>query len=258
MLSRTIIAATAISLAGAAYAADAGRTVAVPGPTYSAPTLTGDLLLTLGATGYDGGSSYGLFDTLARVNKPLGGQLNLEIEAGGGAGFEGGSSEPFYVDAVAHLWGMHTPTSAWGVFGGATFAQGAVIGLGGVEAKHFLANGSFGAAAAVVNCTYCGTLGAFSVSFNHYFNPNHRIGVQAAMVTDFGSSYYDITVDVEHRFAHPIGLFAAASFLGGDGPNAWVARGGLRFYLDGPGDTIQSHETKVPWTVWLPTFFGGA
>ncbi len=258
---RTILAATATaiaSFAGVAVAADAGYAVPVPGPTSApGPSLTGDLSLAIGAVMYGGSAQYGVLSTLGRVNVPLHGTWNLEVEAGGSAIFEGGDSQPSYIDAVAHLWGMHSPTAAWGVFGGAVFGFPVVSWAGGVEAKHFLPNGSFGASAAVWTCSYCDTSGAFTVSYNHYFNPNHRIGVRAAILTDFTYSIWEVSADVEHRFAHPISLFADATYVGSSGGpgNFWVAKGGVKFYLDAPADTLQSHETKVPWTMWVPAYF---
>ncbi len=253
MLSRLILAAAAASFPVSALAADATSPNYGPGPT-----LAGDLSVAVGGVWADGSYGYSLFDTLGRVNTPLGGNWNLEVEATGAAIFDGGSSAPAYVDALAHLWGTHSSSSAWGFFGGGVFGYGSILGIAGAEAKHFLTGGSLGGSAAVIACTDCGyTLGAFAVSYNHYFNSNHRIGLRGAILTDFSSSVWELTADAEHRFAHPVSLFVAATYTGGDGgPSAfWTARGGVRFYLDGFGDTLQSHERQVPWTAWIPDYF---
>ena len=259
MLRRVLVAATIITAtAGTALAADASRPVVPPGSTYQfVPMLTGDLSISVGGLFYEGENIYNIFDTLGRVNKPLSDKLNLEVEAGGGAFFEGGGSEPYYIDAVAHLWGMHSPTSALGLYGGAIFGLGPVIGYeAGVEAKHFFANGSLGASAGVQRVCCITTAGIFTASFNHYFNPNHRIGVRAALATAYGETYWELSADVEHRFMHPISVFAQGTYIGGSyGPSgAWTVKGGVKFYLDAPSDTLQSHEMKVPWTTWVPSF----
>ena len=260
MLQRLIVAAAATLLTGAALAADASRPIVYPSapPPAPGPTLTGDLSLSVGGLFDHGYYEYGLFNTLARVNKPLNDKLQLEVEAGGQALFYGGESERVYVDGVAHLWGMHSPSAAWGVFGGATFGYGSIGWVGGAEAKHFLAKGSLGVSAAATYCGLCGTtVGAFTASYNHYFNPNHRIGIRAGVLTDFSYALWEVAADVEHRFTHPISLFAEATYFGGDGrANFWTAKGGVRFFLDDQGDTLQSHETKVPWSVWQPTYAG--
>ena len=253
LLAATIIAATA----GASFAADASRPVITQAPVYSpGPTLTGDLSLSLGGAWFDG-NNLGLFETLGRVNVPLHGTWNLEVEAGGQAVFEGGGGQPYYVDAIAHLWGMHSPTAAWGLYGGAVFSYGPIGWTGGVEAKHFLTNGSWGVSAGVIRVCCTSTVAAFTASYNHYFNPNHRIGVRAAVLTDFSGAQWELSADVEHRFMHPISLFAQGTYIGGSGSGFWMAKAGVKFYLDAPGDTLQSHEMKVPWTTWVPTLAFG-
>ena len=264
MLRKALIATTVIvATAGAALAADVTPPIVTPGPISSpGPTLTGDLSLSLGGLWFEAvqgpTGSLGVFNTLGRVNVPLHGTWNLEVEAGGGAVFEGGEGQPYYINAVAHLWGMHSPTAAWGLYGGAVFGYGPISWTGGAEAKHFLTNGSVGVSAGVMRLCCTETLGVFTASFNHYFNPNHRIGVHGAILTDFSASTWEVSVDVEHRFMHPISVFAEASYISlpfGVSAHAWTAKGGVKFYLDAPGDTLQSHEKKVPWTTWVPNYF---
>ena len=259
MFWKLTVAIAMSSLAGTALAADAGRPVVYPSAPVLAPgpALAGDLSLAVGGRFYRNFSQYGTFDALARVNMPLNGNVNLEVEAGGRAHFyAGGYGQPSYVDAVAHLWGMHSPTAAWGAFGGAVFGFGQIGWVGGVEAKHFLANGSFGASAAAMRVCCAQTVGLFTASYNHYFNPNHRIGIRAAVMTDFTYATWQLSADVEHRLANPVSLFAAVSLIGGDGPSGfWSAKGGVKFYLGDQGDTLQSHEKKVPWTLWVPDVY---
>ncbi len=255
MLLRSFVAVALTSFAGTAIAADAGRPVVYPTAPVATPgpVLAGDLSLAVGGLFYEGYSLWGTFNVLGRVNKPLNDNLNLEVEGGGAAEFfSGGSSQPAYEEAVAHLWGMHSPTAALGLFGGAIFSYGPITWLGGVEAKHFLTNGSWAVSAAAMRVCCTTTVGAFTASYNHYFNPNHRIGIRAAVLTDFSYSSWELSADVEHRFMHPISLFAEASLFGEDGSGGyWTAKGGVRFFLDGFGDTLQSHEKKVPWTTWV-------
>ncbi len=233
MFWRTILAAAAVtSFAGTAFAID------------------GDLSLSVG--GIVDGSGVGVFETQGRVNLPKGGGWNLEVEAGGLALFQGGASQPYTIDAMAHLWGMHTATAAWGAFGGALFVQGPQFWVVGAEAKHFFQSASLGAAAAVVACGNCGgfTAAALFLGYNHYFNPNHRIGVRGTVLTGSGETLWQLSADAEHRFMHPVGLFGEVAYLGSNyGGHAWIAKGGFRFYLDGPADTLQSHEMKLPWSL---------
>ena len=262
MFWKMIVTAAVTSLAGTAIAADAGRPVVFQSAPAIAPepTLAGDLSLAAGGLFYGGGWLWGTVSTLARVNIPLSGNKNLEVEAGGGANiYGGGSTQPTYVNAVTHLWGTHSPSAAWGVFGGAVSGFGPIGWVGGVEAKHFFANGSLGVSAAAVRCYWCGgeTVGAFTASFNHYVNPNTRIGIRGGIFTNFSLATWEVGADVEHRFTHPVSLFAEAMYLGGDGPSGfWAAKGGVRFYLDDQGDTLQSYEKKVPWTTWVPAVWG--
>jgi hypothetical protein len=235
-------------MGGTAMAADAARPVPAPvAPAAAAPSLAGDLSIALGLFGYtDGGSSYGLFDAAARVNKPLGGTWNLEVQAASQAAFSGGDSEPLYTDVYGYLWTTGA-RHIWGVFGGASFGLGQTIGTVGLQAKHFTRQGSFGAYAAYNASNYY-DFASFGVAGNFYFNPNHRIGVSAQVLTDFSETNWSVALDFEHRFQHPIGLWAAAKYTGyGNSYGLYQALVGLRFYLDGPGDTLQSHERLVPW-----------
>ena len=259
MLPRVFLAAVMMTAtAGTVLAADVSRPVVTPGPIYTPErTVAGDLSLSVGGIWYGSEHLYNTFNTLGRVNVPLHDTWNLEVEAGGEAMlFGGGASEPYYVDAIAHLWGMHSPTAAWGLYGGAVFGGSPVIGwTGGAEAKHFLSSGSIGLSAGAMRICCTQTFGVFTASYNHYFNPNHRIGVQAGILTNFTYSTWEISADVEHRFMHPVSLFAQASYIGGNfGPSGiWTAKAGVKFYLDDQGDTLQSHEMKVPWTTWVPS-----
>ncbi len=259
MFWKVTVAAALTSFAGSALAADVSAPVVYPSAPVAAPgpALAGDLSLAIGGLFYEDQWLWGSFNALGRVNKPLGGKLNLEVEAGGQAAvLSGGDSVPAYVDAVAHLWGMHSPTAALGLYGGAIFAPGRISWVGGAEAKHFTSYGSWGVSAGVTQLCCTRAVGAFTASYNHYFNPNHRIGFRAAVLTDFSFAIWEVSADVEHRFMQPVSLFAEGMYLGGDGPSGyWSLKGGVRFYLDDPADTLQSHEKKVPWTTWVPTIF---
>ncbi len=253
---RAIVVAAACVVAGAVQASDVGKPVFVPLP--SSPALAGDLALSIGGLWIGGNYLYTTFDALGRVNMPLNGNRNLEIEAGAGAVVYDPNSYPAYEDAIAHLWGMRKPTAALGLYGGAIFGNGDIDWTLGVEGKHFLAAGSWGFSAGAIGCGDCGrALGAFMLSYNHYFNPNHRIGVYGAVLTDFNFALWEVGAEAEHRFMHPVSLFANVTYVGGTGgPSGYVtAKGGVRFFLDAPDDTIQSHERKVPWQFWLPREF---
>jgi hypothetical protein len=244
-----------------------------------APTASGDLLLGFGRLWFDDAPSdvhLWQFMSSGRANLPLGPRWNLEAEANGKALFaqeSGGTfGIPFQADGYLHLWSRHTANSAWGIFGGASPIE-AVFWSFGSEFKHYLPHASFGAAVALTGYPGLGpstpgdTGWTLNASANWYLNPNHRIGLSAALTNglSFGSSgsgtLWQVTADFEHRSASlPVSLWLSASrehavFTG----DAWLAMAGFRIFMDRPGSTIQSHERDVPWSFVLPNLLiGGA
>jgi hypothetical protein len=259
---RATIAAAAIAAAGTGSAWSADRAVPV-----TVPGAAGDLGMGFGPAWIDGPSNgrFWQYNALARGSFALGSRWNLEGEANAKAflvtraGLAGGF--PFQADGYVHLWARHASNSAWGIFAGGTPFQAVFVSVGG-EFKHYQARSSFGAAAAFTSASSAGTTETgwtLNASANLYLNPNHRIGVSAAMMTGFPFSDgnpWQVTADFEHRSAAlPASLWLSATRMHTVNGNAWVALGGFRIFIDRPGSTLQSHERDVPWTFVTPQLF---
>jgi hypothetical protein len=270
ILRATLIAAVlATAAAGAAAAAD--RAVR---PVVAAPAAAGDLLLGFGPVFIDGAPSdehFWQFNSSGRASFAVGPRWNIEAEANAKAGFESASGFgvagfPFQADATLHFWARHAASSAWGVFANVSPFEVVFWSLGG-EFRHYLPHASFGAAAAVtvVPAAFSSpsqTGWTLSASGNWYLNPNHRIGLSAAMMTGFdfsGGEPWQLTADFEHRSATlPVSLWLSATRMRGAGnTSAWIALAGFRIFMDRPGSTLQSHEQDVPFAFQLPQLVSG-
>ena len=129
----------------------------------------------------------------------------------------------------------------------------------GGEFKHYLPHASIGAAAALTVASVGSgseTGWTFNGSANFYMNPNHRIGLSAAIITGMpfsGGEPWQVTADFEHRSATlPVSLWLSATRMRTTNGNSWSALAGFRIFMDRPGSTLQSHEKDVPWTFITP------
>jgi hypothetical protein len=259
---RSALVAAVIAMAGAGAALAADRTI----QPVVGPLAVGDLSLGFGPAWIEGTPSsvhFWQYEALGRANLPLGPRWNLEAEANAKGAFETGGSAafgfPFQADGYLHLWTRHTQSSAWGIFGGVSpFLN--VFTFFGAEFKHYHAHGSFGVGAAYTVATspsQTETGWTLNASGNLYMNPNHRLGLAAAMMTGFPFSKGDpwqVTAEFEHRAAGmPASLWLSASRMHTASGNAWTALAGFRVFInDRPGATLQSHEQDVPWTFVVP------
>jgi hypothetical protein len=279
LAAATAIVVAAVTLETSSAADRAIRPVVPVAPLAIAPTASGDLLLGFGPMWFDDAPPdvhLWQFMSSGRANLPLGPRWNLEAEANAKSIFESASGGtlgfPFEADGYLHLWSQHNANAAWGLFGGVSPVEAVFWSFGG-EFKHYLPHASFGAAVALTGFASLGssTPGdsgwTVDAAANWYLNPNHRIGLSAALTSGltFGSSgsgsLWRVTADFEHRFASlPVSLWLAgtrehSAFTG----SAWLAMAGFRIFMDRPGSTIQSHERDVPWSFVLPNLLiGGA
>jgi hypothetical protein len=259
-------------------AADRALRPVVPvAPAVVSPVAAGDLLMGFGPLWFDDAPSdlhFWQFMSSGRANLPLGARWNLEAEANGRALIVNEPSAtfgmPFQADGYLHLWSRHTANSAWGLFGGASPFDFVFWSFGG-EFKHYLPHASFGMAVALTGFPSLGTSApadtgwTLNASANWYLNPNHRVGLAAAMTSGltFGSStsgnLWQVTADFEHRAANlPVSLWLSATRERSVAGDAWLGLAGFRIFMDRPGSTIQSHERDVPWSFVLPSFLLGA
>ena len=223
-------------------------------------TAVGHLELALGITdhsGGDGGFAFAkdnAFEGWGRANVPLGGYLNLELEAGGIAFFEDGSSNTGY-GAYGHLW-AGWQAARLGVFGGAGF-HGMTIGTVGAEGEVDLGPVTLGAQGSYNFADQSAVPGSEDYFWgvrgwvDLYITPDTKLGGEVGWwaIEDFlgplGSGMLTLSGRAEHRFAgSPISIFARVDYWDIDGTdaNALVASGGIRVFLDGRGTSLTHHD----------------
>jgi hypothetical protein len=242
MISRTVLVAALMAFATASHAADNRLPYAQPWSTAA------DLEVAAGVYHSPAGH-FDVFTTTGRASVPFHGAMNLEVQTTANTLFFGGGTSTTWMDAYAHAW-HRTPSSAWGVFGGAEFAGPAIgtIDSVGIEAKHYLGNISLGGDAAYVwRATPSNRAWEVSATADVYFTPNHRIGLAAQYVKGGSTNVWDVRVDAEARLARtPWSAWAWAAHFNASGVSQWAALAGFRWYIDAPNSTLQSHGQDVP------------
>ena len=254
-MSGNVIALTAAAAAAVfampAFAADtlAPRApLAVPEP----PMVTGHVEMGIGVlSGFDGGSTSGLFTGAGRANKRLWHGWNMELEAGGAGVFGSPSTATSVFSGYGHFWYMPTAGHAFGAFGGGAFVSGATVTTLGVEGKAHLGPLSIGATVADNFATGGGSFWVTGLSAASYLNPNTRLGIGATFIggNSIGSSsnLTIVTADAEHRFVDPISMWGSLSYLAGGSSNGWAGLIGLRIFADPNNNTLRAHDGVVPW-----------
>jgi hypothetical protein len=200
----------------------------------------------------------GRFEGRGRANIPFAGNWNLELETGGVALFQDGTS--FSTIGVAgHLW------AGWGGvriggFGGIDFLTGLEVATGGLEAEVDVGNLTFGVQGNYTQQVDDSSNYLWGVRgwADLYVAANTRLGVEGFYADVAGGEFevWSVWGTAEHRFAGtPLSLFVR----GGYGENLDSSEeivtvlGGIRVFMDG-GLTLQEHDQQVPFAFRLPEF----
>jgi hypothetical protein len=266
------------TLITATLAATAATLLAASAPAAAQSPAVGDLSAGVGWVSIQGtppSETNVTFTSVGRGNKPLGMNWNLEGQADVKSLFQqqGGnkSGAAAQADAYAHLWGRY-PNAAFGMFLGTSPVNPILTSLGG-EIKGYSPRAAFGAAAAATFMNFghvTATGWTLNLYGNFFFNPNIRLGIRGAVLRGVGGlspavglitdTVWVATLDYEQRIpSFPLSLWVALSRVQAANPgssltmNSWVTEGGIRFFLDKPNATLQSHDRDVPFTFILPS-----
>jgi hypothetical protein len=220
--------------------------------------------------GAPAGTSVWNLNTLGRGNIPLGMMgWNVEVQAGGKTyfAFQGLNSAgvPIQADVYGHLW-KRGQNAAFGLVVGIA-PQSAVFTSVGGELKVYTPRASFGGAAAATFLPASGTTYSgwtFNGALNFFLRPDIRLGLRGA-VLDFtnapsplSTGAWEVGFDYEQRLpGAPISLWLGVTR--GEGLTgqykAWRTEAGVRFFLDQPKSTLQSHDRDVPFTLVVPLLY---
>jgi hypothetical protein len=200
-----------------------------------------------------------------RINIPLVGNWNLELEAGGAwATEENIDQDKTDINGFAHLWTDWTGLRL-GAFGGADLVDntGDVwVTTGGAEGEIDIGNnltlglqGSYSDA----DCPDCNFVYVLGWA-DFYPGPNTKIRIQAGWgdlvdINDPAFNFWNVSGTAEHRFAGtPISIFAKAGYesIYQQAAEIVSVAGGLRIFFDGNVLTLQEHDHQVPFEYRLP------
>jgi len=261
MCRKISLAVVAVLSATPACAADLYTTAAVPpigDPIYAPrPMVVGHLEMGMGIadhTDCDGcDHTSGLFVGAARVNLPLGGTWNLELEAGGGSWFDHGEGRSS-IGALGHLW-TKLDNAAAGVFGGVNFpTYDLVEGTAGLEGEVYFGNLTLGASGSY-NWGNGFDYWLVGAGADLYLTPESKLSAEASYYDGdfFSASFTEWNARAigEHHFAGtPLTGWVEASYTDyGDGfGHEWAGLAGIRVLLNNkPDTTLQEHDRDVPW-----------
>jgi opacity protein-like surface antigen len=256
MRAKLFTAAAAVAIATPALAADLYTPQYVPpisDPVYKpTPMVVGHLMLGVGFISLDDFSgpfsddSLGVFVGAGRANINLGGSLNFQLETGGFALFNDGSSYSS-IGVAGHLW-TKLNSAAVGVYGGVNWPTGGSIYTLGLEGEVYLGNFTLGGD---IDYNWTdpggGDYWSTSVWADAYLNPNWRLGGEFEYYSN-GGDIWTAAVDTEYRFGGPISGWAKVAYADGSGggDGIWSGLLGVRVFMDG-GDTLIGHDRNVPW-----------
>jgi hypothetical protein len=199
----------------------------------------------------------GRFEGRGRANIPFAGNWNLELETGGVALFQDGTS--FSTIGVAgHLW------AGWGGvriggFGGIDFLTGLEVATGGLEAEVDVGNLTLG-----IQGNYSqdvdnsdNYLWGVTAWGDLYIASNTKLGIEGRYADIAGgqSEAWGVWGTAEHRFAgSPLSIFARGGYTEQQNAEEIVTiMGGIRVFMD-DGRTLQEHDQQVPFAFRLPEF----
>lgn len=201
----------------------------------------------------------GAFVGAGRANINLGGSWNVELETGGAALFNDGSSLST-IGGAGHVW-TKLNSGAVGVYGGVNFPTGGTIYTLGLEGEFYLGNFTLGGD---IDYNWAdgglgGAVGDFwssSLWADAYLNPNWRVGGEFEYYGDNVDTWI-ASLDTEYRFGSPISGWAKVSYADASGSEAWAGLLGVRVFMDG-GMSLIDHDRNVPWESGLlgPDQFG--
>lgn len=204
-----------------------------------------------------------------RVNIPLAGNWNMELETGGVwlIDTDGGTSDVDFLDvgAAGHLW-ADLGGFRIGAFGAVDYLNNASevwVWSAGGEAEVDIGNNLIlGIQSAYIDGSCDSPCDLFSVTgwLDFYPNPNTKLGIEASYVDllDTSSStfeFWNLWGTLEHRFAgSALSLFARGGYEASFEQviETYAITAGLRVFLDGNALTMRQHDQQVPFKFRLP------
>lgn len=257
-MQRTSLAAAALAgvLSTPVLAADLLTYPAAPPPSSSpvySPTsmVTADVGLAIAYYNQDNDGTGGDYDTGeivgdGRINIPLWAGWNETVEIGGLAEFMDDGYTA--IGAFSHTFYNNKQFAAGFVLGGSKLNDDGVF-TAGVEGAAFMPSTTW-----VGLLAYNWGNGGIpdfwlaSGEVRWYWNPNTKLS-GIVSYADVNSSWM-LSTGLEHRFdGTQFSLFGAASYFTYDGGNAYELLAGGRWFFDQRGQTLQGHDSEIPYAV---------